>query len=253
VSPSELKAAASPEAMFAAVLAAEPTRPLVTFYDDESGERGELSARSCANWVAKTHFLLTDALGLGVGDAAFVDLPAHWISVPILFGCWSAGLTVVSSAEAAAVAFVTPTSAARAAGVPDVFAIAPDSVARGFGDHPPVATNDSVQDYVVAVRPQPDAWGSVHYQAQPGDPAIDAISRTDVCDLARARAAKFGLEAGARVLSTRAWGTADDWADDWIDTVLAPLSVGGSLVLVGHANAAKGDARIQQERITAVL
>ncbi len=72
----------SPEALFAAVLAAQPAQPLVTFYDEARGERSELSARSLGNWVAKTHFLLSDELGLGAGDAAFVDLPAHWISVP---------------------------------------------------------------------------------------------------------------------------------------------------------------------------
>ncbi len=64
------------EALFAAVLADQPTRPLVTYYNDASGERIELSARSLANWVAKTHFLLLEELGLGVCDTALVALPA---------------------------------------------------------------------------------------------------------------------------------------------------------------------------------
>ena len=53
----------------------------MTYYGDGSHDRAELSARSLANWVAKTHFLLTDELGLGRGNIAYVDLPAHWISV----------------------------------------------------------------------------------------------------------------------------------------------------------------------------
>ena len=81
------------EALFATLLAEQPSRPFVTFYDDATGERVELSARSLANWVAKTHFLLLDELGLGVGDTALVALPADWITVPILLGCWSAGLS----------------------------------------------------------------------------------------------------------------------------------------------------------------
>ena len=131
----------SPEALFAAVLAARPAQPLVTFYDEARGERSELSARSLGNWVAKTHFLLSDELGLGAGDAGFVDLPAHWISVPALLGCWTAGLEVVTDPARAAVAFVQPATAARAKGAPDVFAVAPDSAAVGFagitpGRHP---------------------------------------------------------------------------------------------------------------------
>src|SRR5215475_1860095 len=95
----------SPEALFAALVSSVASRPFVTFYDEGSGERAELSVRSLANWVAKTHFLLSDELALGVGDTAFVDLPADWIAVPILLGCWSAGLEVVSTPDGAAVSF----------------------------------------------------------------------------------------------------------------------------------------------------
>ena len=154
----------SPEALFAAVLAARPAQPLVTFYDEARGERSELSARSLANWVAKTHFLLTDELGLGVGDAAFVDLPAHWISVPALLGCWTAGLEVMTDPARAAVAFVQPASAARAKGVPDASPSRPTRPAVGFVR---LAARTVPPDYVAAVRPQPDAWATVHPPASP--------------------------------------------------------------------------------------
>jgi len=122
----------SPESLFAAFVAAQPARPFVTFYDDASGERSELSAKSLANWVAKTFFLLTDELGLGVGDRAFVAVSAHWIALPVLLGSWTAGLGVTRDPGAAAVAFVGPDTVDLAAGVPDVFAVAPDAAARGF-------------------------------------------------------------------------------------------------------------------------
>ena len=61
---------------------------------------------SLGNWVAKTHFLLTDELGLGVGDAALIDLPAHWISVPCVLGALTAGLALTDDGGSAAVAFV---------------------------------------------------------------------------------------------------------------------------------------------------
>ena len=48
----------------------DPTRPLLTWYDDATGERTELSGATLANWVAKTANLLVDGLGLGPGDRA---------------------------------------------------------------------------------------------------------------------------------------------------------------------------------------
>jgi uncharacterized protein (TIGR03089 family) len=235
----------SPEALFAATLQAQPSRPLITFYDDASGERSELSAKSMANWVAKTHFLLTDELGLGVGDRALIALPAHWITVAVLFGCWSAGLRVETTGEQAAVAFVEPATVTEATGVPDVFAIAPLSAAIGFrGAAPP-----GVQDYVDAVRPQADSWAGVHPTAGPSDPAIGALTRADVIGLASKRAAELGLAPGGRVLSERRWSD----SSDWIDTLLAPLTVSASVVLVANAYPVRRDRRIEQEQVTTVI
>src|SRR5688572_1993126 len=79
---------------FATAVGTDPTRPLVTFYDDATGERVELSGATLANWVAKTANLLVDGHGLGAGDIAAVRLPPHWLSAAVLLGCWSAGLAV---------------------------------------------------------------------------------------------------------------------------------------------------------------
>ena len=233
----------TPEALFASLVAAASSQPFVTYYDEATGERSELSAKSLANWVAKTHFLLTDELGLGVGDSALIALPAHWISVPALLGVLSAGLAVSESATSASAAFVTPSTASRAEGVPDVFCIAPESAAFGLrGEVPPGA-----QDYVLAVRPQPDAWASVHSSASADDDCWAGLSRGEVVDLARASAGELGLAAGARVLTARDWRG----PEDWVDTLLAPLAVGGSVVYVRNAT---DDAvlarRADQERAT---
>jgi uncharacterized protein (TIGR03089 family) len=217
----------TPEALFAALVAREPARPFVTFYDEATGERSELSAKSLANWVAKTHFLLTDELGLGVGDAARLALPAHWISVPALLGTLSAGLEITNDAALASVGFVEPATVASAVGVPDVYCIAPASAAFGLRDDVPAG----VQDFVLAVRPQPDAWASVHAAAAASDPCWDGLSRGEVVELAHSRAGELGLSAGARVLTAREWRE----PSDWIDTLLAPLAVGGSVVYVRNA------------------
>src|SRR6476659_8386318 len=97
----------TPEQRFADLLTANASLPFVTFYDEASGERSELSVKSLANWVAKTHHLLATELGLGVGDTALVAVPAHWISVPIVLGCLTAGLELTPDG-AADVAFVSP-------------------------------------------------------------------------------------------------------------------------------------------------
>ena len=236
----------TPEQSFADLLAADPGRPFITYYDETSGERSELSAKSLANWVAKTHHLLGTELGLGVGDTALIALPAHWISLPAVLGCLTAGLALTTAPGGAAVAFVSPATAALAAGIPDVYAVAPASAATGFGSAPPAG----LQDYVVAVRPQEDKWPGVRFGAGPDDQCMAGRTRAEVAATARGRAAELGLTPGARVLSTRDWiGYAD-----WIDALLAPLSVGGSIVYVRNcADASVLERRVAQERVTAVL
>lgn len=234
----------TPEQSFDRLLAAEPARPFVTYYDEASGERSELSAKSLANWVAKTHHLLGDELGLGVGDTALLALPAHWISVPILLGCLTAGLALTDDpGEDAAVAFVSPEFATVAEHVLDVYAIAPDTAALGLRDAVPAGVND----YVTAVRPQADKWPSVQLAAGDADPCLAGRSRAQVSALAEERAQALGLESGGRLLSTREWSG----GADWIDTVLAPVAVGGSVVLVRNcADDAVLRRRAEQERVT---
>lgn len=81
-------------ALLAARLRTDATGPLITFYDDATGERTELSAVTFDNWVAKTANLIVDGLGLGPGDGAVLALPLHWQSLVVAAGCWAAGLTV---------------------------------------------------------------------------------------------------------------------------------------------------------------
>src|SRR3954470_10693332 len=91
-------------AALAALLGCEPARPLVTFYDDGSGERVELSVTTYANWVAKTASLVQDELDAERGGLLLVDLPTHWLGAVWLGAAWSLGLAVTDDpamAEAA--------------------------------------------------------------------------------------------------------------------------------------------------------
>lgn len=75
-------------------LRVDGSRPLVTFYDDATGERVELSVVTYANWVAKTAGLLDDELMIERGNTALVDLPPHWLGPVWLGALWSLGVAV---------------------------------------------------------------------------------------------------------------------------------------------------------------
>ncbi len=49
------------------ILAADPAGPRITYYDDATGERIELSAVTLANWAAKTANFLSDEFALVPG------------------------------------------------------------------------------------------------------------------------------------------------------------------------------------------
>lgn len=74
------------------LLVRSPGDPLVTFYDDDSGERVELSVATYANWVAKTGSLLQDELGVERGATVVLDLPTHWLGPVWLGALWSLGI-----------------------------------------------------------------------------------------------------------------------------------------------------------------
>jgi uncharacterized protein (TIGR03089 family) len=233
----------SPEALFDRLLRTDPTVPLLTFYDDSTGERAELSAKSLGNWVAKTHFLLLDGLGLGVGEQAAVRLPVHWLVAPVLLGCWFAGLEVLSDpAGPVPVGFADAGSLAeRPLPVEELYAVSLLSMARP--DVPP----PGAEDFTSSVRPMPDAWPGVRAQAGPSDPGLDGASRAELVAAARAAAGELGLAEGGRLLWT---GTGTGPAD-WTRWLLAPLAVGGSVVLVRNPDPAKYRQRATSERVTA--
>lgn len=72
----------------------EVGKPFLTYYDDSTGERTELSYATFGNWVSKTAHLLRDGLGAGPGDVVGLDLPDHWLTVAIAFAAWRVGATV---------------------------------------------------------------------------------------------------------------------------------------------------------------
>lgn len=240
------------EAQFGARLATASGAPLLTFYDTVSGERMELSAASLANWVAKTHFLITDELGLGCDDVALIALPMHWMAAPVLLGCWSAGLSVTDDPAEAQIAFVAESgiAAARAAGVPEIYALSFATWGRGFDGPAP----EGSEDYVLAVRPQADGWSGVRFGAQGHDDAWTgswgSMTRSELVQRGRDRAAEIGLPTGGRLLLADTAVSDDPF---WFDALVVPLAVQASVVLVTGADHATVQRIAETERATTIL
>ena len=228
-------------AAFAAAVAADPTRPLLTFYDDAAGARVEFSADTVDNWVSKTANLLVDGCGLGVGDRAVVLLSPHWQTAAVLLGCWSAGLVESSDPGTPAdVLFATAQAASETPPAADSFALGLTPMGAPLRELPP-----GFADYVTEARAHGD-----HFQAAPlpdSAIAVDGSSHEELCERARQRAAALGVGAGDRVLvDAKVFPDPVDW-------LLAPLLAGASIVLCDNLSAGAVPARVASERVTVVL
>jgi len=230
--------------LLAAQLRADGARPLVTFYDDATGERIELSVVTFANWVAKTAGLLQDELDAERGGLLVVDLPTHWQGVVWVAAAWTLGMRVAGPE--------------RAAGA-DVVVCGPDTL-EGYGDQdcPVVACSlrplggrfteplpANVLDYGAVVLGQPDAFFPLDPPVA-GDAAWDD-GTTQQQLLAEAATDDLG-STGARLLtdvpaSTRAG----------LRTLLAPLMHGGGTVWVRNPAEDGWAHRAETERATATL
>src|SRR3954452_23397583 len=87
--------------LLATSLRSDPGRPFLTFYEERTGERVELSVTTYANWVAKTASLLVEEHDLERGDVLLIDLPVHWLGPVFLGAAWTAGLAVAFPASTA--------------------------------------------------------------------------------------------------------------------------------------------------------
>jgi uncharacterized protein (TIGR03089 family) len=220
-------------------MATDPAGPRITYYDDASGERIELSTATLFNWAAKTANLLRDDLGAGPGSRVAILLPAHWQTAGVLFGVWYIGAEVALGQGDCHIACCTAgrLDEADAAVGPggEVVVLSLDPFGKPIADLP-----FGVTDYATSVRVHGD---QITAERQPG-PALAGRSAAEVLSAAETSAAARGLTATDRVLSTAGWGT----PDALIDHLLAVFAAGASLVQVAHA-----DPEVQTRRRTAEM
>jgi uncharacterized protein (TIGR03089 family) len=205
----------------------DPTGPRLTWYDEASGERVELSAATLDNWVAKTANLLDEEL-LGSPGVVGIRLPAHWQALVVALAASRTGCSVVLGEPAGPTCDLLVVGAdevALAADAPVGIALALRPLNGRLLEAPP----PGVLDYAAEVLGHGDAYAGTGSM----EPAIPLD----------------GLAPGDRVLLSI---TRDDLSA-LIDTAVGVYAAAASLVVCLDADAATVDRRAEAERATRVL
>ena len=245
----------TPPDLLAAALRRSPATPLITYYDDATGERTELSATTLANWVAKTANLLQDEFDVGPTDTVTVLLPPHWQTAAVLLGVWSCGAAVreaASPGDAAGVALVAQDRLPEFeddgdADHLDLLGLSLHPLGMGMRDY-----SGAARDFALEVRTHGDLF-SPYAPVDPAGPGLvlggDALSLVAVTGAASELAERLGLVAGDRVLVD------DRLAEEAgpVTWLLAPLAAGASLVLVRRPDPGALPHRARSEGVTATL
>lgn len=210
--------------------------PRITYYDDATGERIELSTVTLANWAAKTANMLRDELGAGPGSTVAVRLPAHWQTAGVLLGIWWAGAEVVFRDDTTDVAFC---AAGDEPDADEICVLSLDAFGRPVPNLPLGLT-----DYSTAVRVHGDRFSPAG-----AGPALDGRSVDEVAASARESAVAQGITTQDRVLSSSPWHT----PETLITNLLAVLIAGASLVQVANPDAAAQERRVVSEKVTKTL
>ncbi|WP_406038604.1 TIGR03089 family protein [Micromonospora sp. NBC_00898] len=236
----------------------EADLPLLTYYDDATGERTELTAQQLGGWAARSAGLLRDGCGLGPGSRVAVLLPPHWRTAAVLVGAWSIGMAVSFRPRATAGLPVLEPGADRPY---DAVFVTPERLDDWLEDVP-----DGVHRYLVGTGPGPLTdvpLGWLDWSAEvlrhtdtppdytgirPSDPASpDGTSYGEWAAVAKGIAEQLDLRAGDRLLVDAAE------YEQPLKWLLAPLAAGASVVLCANLDRARLDARTAAEQVTRVL
>src|SRR3954454_14006808 len=212
--PPDMIAAVTVANLLARELRRDGARPFLTWYDDATGDRVELSVATTANWAAKIANHLVDELDVGPGQAVVVEPAEHWSTAVVLLGVWTGGGHVTFGGQA-------------------TLDVALDAMGLGLSR-------------LVGAQPD-DVVVPVHLS---GESALTLGSRTwshdEIAAAALNGAKHHGLDASCRVLSTLRYDTVDG-----LDAgLLIPLAAGASVALVAHAALPALAERCMTERVT---
>ncbi|MGY1706290.1 TIGR03089 family protein [Geodermatophilus sp. SYSU D00697] len=245
-----------PADLLTARLRRDAAAPLVTAYDDATGERVELSAATLANWVAKTANLLQDEFDVTTGSTVAIALPVHWQTAAVLLGVWACGATVLDTAAEdegrlddadVVLAAQDRLPPLEEQDLPELLGLSLHPLGMGMAGYAGPA-----RDFALEVRAHGDAF-TPWQRPDPGAPGLLLgeleLTLGGLVDAARELARRLGITDGDRLLvDERTAAEAGPVA--WL---LAPLAAGASIVLVRSADPARLPARAADERVTATL
>jgi uncharacterized protein (TIGR03089 family) len=223
-------------------------RPLLTWYDDATGERVELSVATYANWVAKAASLLVDEHDLERGDVLLVDLPSHWLGPVFLGAAWTVGLAVAfpsSDVTPNAVVCGPASLATWAPRADDLPVLACSLLPMGVRFAEPLPPG--VHDVGVEVWGQPDAFTPYD---PPGGSDVALVDGPVTQDELLGSPVAAGSSLQASTGGDRLLSTANPASPPGVAAVSRPLVSGGSLVLVAGADPGRLDAIAEAERVT---
>jgi uncharacterized protein (TIGR03089 family) len=219
----------------------DAARPLVTFYDDATGERVELSVATFDNWVAKTANLLRDGLDVQPGGRVGLLLPLHWQAAVWIVACWAAGAVVVPGSTDTDVIVADASSLGTAADVrgADVVGLSLAPLGAPLQEAP-----HGVLDYAIEVRGYGDRF-EMRPRPAPADPALEVggriLSQGEMTDVA-------GLRSGDRLLTTLPVDTIEGVRA----AIAAPLAADASVVLCRNLDATWLVRRMAAEHVSAI-
>jgi uncharacterized protein (TIGR03089 family) len=229
---------------WAASLRRDPGRPFLTFYDDASGERVELSFASTDNWVSKTANLLVEELDCQPGDVLAIALPPHWQSVVFQLAGWAVGMTVMPGVVRDAAVQVVGPDYAPGGWDAEVEVVA--CSLRPLGGRFATPLEAGLLDYAVVVPGQSDHFTAI--DPPTGDTLAVGLGDLELTHaelLGRQWAAARGsLDDAERVLTDH-----DLTTEPGVRLLADVLVTGSTIVLVRNLDPDTLDAKRSQERV----
>ena len=237
-----------------------PGRPLITYYDDATGEQVDVSAGVLRGWATRTADLLVNGCGLGPGCRAAIGLPPHWQTAAVVFGTWSAGMTVDFRLAATAGLARTGTGADLSIDavfmsvdrINDIIEEVPDAPARfALGLGPTAAPLDEVpagfRDYVAEILRHGTAFQRYAPPLGSDPVTLDGTTYREFGSVAAVMAERWGIGPGDRVLIDAG---ASEHPLLWL---LPPMAVGATVVLCANLDPGTVEAKARAEAVTLVL
>jgi uncharacterized protein (TIGR03089 family) len=232
----------TPVGLFVEATTRDGARPRLTWYDDATGERVELSGATLSTWVAKCAHLLTSDLGAGPGCLVLVDLPRHWTAAVWWLAVDAVGARLAQPGQEATVAVVGPERLEHLPPAEEVVAVSMRPMGAPFTDPlPPL-----VHDFFDTARGQPD-----HYPFGAG-PEADDDNRTAAAERGLELASGWSLSSADRLLAQGPW-VADAPQGPPGPELWAPMAADASVVWVRNPSPAAFVQRLASEQVSAVL